>query len=79
MVDARETRVIIVIFLLIGALVDVSTFFLFQLVRSLIEQIYLMGRVNNPDTSEGLKLWEGLDPTWAKMLRSVPNSAITTV
>ncbi|CAM9676489.1 unnamed protein product, partial [Ectocarpus sp. 4 AP-2014] len=32
--------------------------------------IYLMGLVNNPETSQGLKLWEGLDPSWEKMLRS---------
>ncbi|CBN79236.1 ankyrin domain protein [Ectocarpus siliculosus] len=32
--------------------------------------VYLMGLVNNPETSQGLKLWEGLDPSWEKMLRS---------
>ncbi|CAB1096470.1 unnamed protein product [Ectocarpus sp. CCAP 1310/34] len=32
--------------------------------------IYLMGLVNNPETSQELKLWEGLDPSWEKMLRS---------
>lgn len=32
-------------------------------------QIYLMGLVNNPETSQGLKLWQGLDPSWEKMLR----------
>eukprot|EP00752_Nemacystus_decipiens_P003234 g2992.t1 len=31
--------------------------------------IYLMGLVNNPETSQGLKLWEGLDPSWEKILR----------
>ncbi|CAM9457241.1 unnamed protein product [Ectocarpus sp. 12 AP-2014] len=32
--------------------------------------VYLMGLVNNPETCQGLKLWEGLDPSWEKMLRS---------
>eukprot|EP00903_Cladosiphon_okamuranus_P008330 g8013.t1 len=31
--------------------------------------IYLMGLVNNPETSQGLKLWQGLDPSWEKILR----------
>lgn len=32
-------------------------------------QIYLMGLVNNPDTSQALKLWRGLDPSWEQVLR----------
>ncbi|CAM9118787.1 unnamed protein product, partial [Scytosiphon promiscuus] len=32
--------------------------------------IYLMGLVNNPDTSQALKLWRGLDPSWEQVLRS---------
>ncbi|CAM9128053.1 unnamed protein product, partial [Hapterophycus canaliculatus] len=31
--------------------------------------IYLMGLVNNPDTSQALKLWRGLDPSWEQVLR----------
>lgn len=34
-----------------------------------IFQVYLMGLVDNPDTKKGLKLWQGLDPSWEKMLR----------
>lgn len=34
-------------------------------------QIYLMGLVNNPETSQGLKLWQGLDPSWEEVLRYV--------
>lgn len=29
-----------------------------------------MGLVNKPETSQGLKLWQGLNPSWEKMLRS---------
>ena len=36
-----------------------------------VVQIYLMGLVNNPDTSQGLKLWRGFDPAWEKILRWV--------
>lgn len=32
-------------------------------------QIYLMGLVNKPETSQGLKLWQGLGPSWEKVLR----------
>lgn len=32
-------------------------------------QIYMMGLVNKPMTSQGLELWEGMDPGWEKMLR----------
>lgn len=32
-------------------------------------QIYLMGLVDNPDTSQALKLWRGLDPSWEQVLR----------
>ncbi len=34
-----------------------------------------MGLVNNPETSQGLKLWQGLDPSWEEVLRYVQAQA----